>query len=117
MDPASLFLGGNANKAIPSSALTGLELIQDHVDAIPPKLILTTGSSPLTAADRTDSPVAGAGMKINGNTDTMTAAYAIGQLVHARELFELGLLADSRHGPLYHAYGNMELVSVLSSVI
>lgn len=32
------------------------------------------------------------------------------QLSYARFLFNLGLRADPRHGPLYHAYGNMEMV-------
>ena len=32
------------------------------------------------------------------------------QLQTARELFSLGAIVDSRHGPLYHAHGNMEMV-------
>lgn len=34
--------------------------------------------------------------------------YAQSQLNKARELFALGMIVDPRHGPLYHAYGNME---------
>ena len=36
------------------------------------------------------------------------------QFEKARHLFRMGLLVDPQHGPLYHAYGNMELVSVIS---
>ena len=35
--------------------------------------------------------------------------YCNNQLLKARELFSLGLIVDNKHGPLYHAYGNMEM--------
>jgi hypothetical protein len=37
--------------------------------------------------------------------------YARNQYKKARELFALGMIVNPKHGPLYHAYGNMELVS------
>jgi len=37
--------------------------------------------------------------------------WAAAKIQQARELFAQGLQVDSFHGPLYHAYGNMELVS------
>ncbi len=36
--------------------------------------------------------------------------FAKKQLDKARELYTLGMIVDSRHGPLYHAYGTMEMV-------
>lgn len=35
--------------------------------------------------------------------------FADSQFKKARELFSLGAIVDSRHGPLYHAYGSMEM--------
>jgi hypothetical protein len=39
------------------------------------------------------------------------SSFTESQLSYARLLFELGTKADLKHGPLYHAYGNMEMVS------
>jgi len=51
------------------------------------------------------------------SVDTLTShknltgkAYSKKQTQLARLLFELGMKADPQHGPLYHAYGNMEQV-------
>ena len=38
-------------------------------------------------------------------------AFAAAQFQKARNLFSIGMTVDPQHGPLYHAYGNMELVS------
>ena len=38
-----------------------------------------------------------------------TRAYANKQFRKARHLLSLGMIVDPQHGPLYHAYGNMEL--------
>ena len=35
--------------------------------------------------------------------------YANSKFQKARQLFSIGMLVDPQHGPLYHAYGNMEL--------
>jgi len=37
------------------------------------------------------------------------ARLAAEQFEKARYLFSIGMIADPQHGPLYHAYGNMEL--------
>lgn len=37
--------------------------------------------------------------------------FASSQFQKARHLFIVGMIVDPQHGPLYHAYGNMELVS------
>jgi len=49
--------------------------------------------------------------KRNSGDAVVALALENAQLIRARELLQLGLLVDLRHGPLYHAYGNMELVS------
>jgi hypothetical protein len=36
-------------------------------------------------------------------------AFAAAQFQKARDLFSVGMMVDPQHGPLYHAYGNMEL--------
>eukprot|EP01041_Mallomonas_annulata_P003417 gene3417-6780_t len=41
--------------------------------------------------------------------DAETIKYANNQFSRTRELFQLGLLVDPRHGPLYHAYATMEM--------
>lgn len=41
--------------------------------------------------------------------------YCMHKLDLARQLFSVGMQVDPQHGPLYHAYGNMELVSVKCS--
>ena len=35
----------------------------------------------------------------------------------AQKLFEVGMEADPQHGPLYHAYGNAEMVSILDAIL
>lgn len=40
--------------------------------------------------------------------------FAHSQLLKARELFSAGMFTDPQHGPLYHAYGNMEMVRMYS---
>ena len=42
-------------------------------------------------------------------------AFAAAQFQKARNLFSIGMTVDPQHGPLYHAYGNMELVSMHTS--
>jgi hypothetical protein len=37
--------------------------------------------------------------------------FAAEQFQKARQLFTIGMIVDPQHGPLYHAYGNMEMVS------
>lgn len=39
-------------------------------------------------------------------------AFAAAQFQKARNLFSIGMTVDPQHGPLYHAYGNMELVNM-----
>lgn len=36
--------------------------------------------------------------------------FAKKQILKARELFGIGLAVNPQHGPMYHAYGNMEMV-------
>jgi hypothetical protein len=48
---------------------------------------------------------------------TEVEAYAKEQLEKARTLFSIGLAVDPHHGPLYHAYGNMEMVSRLVTTL
>jgi len=36
-------------------------------------------------------------------------AFAAAQFQKARDLYSVGMMVDPQHGPLYHAYGNMEL--------
>lgn len=43
------------------------------------------------------------------NPGEAETAYATEQYKKARYLFSIGMLVDPQHGPLYHAYGNMEL--------
>ena len=38
------------------------------------------------------------------------SAYAASKFEEARQLFSVGMEVDPYHGPLYHAYGNSELV-------
>lgn len=40
-------------------------------------------------------------------------SFAAAQFQKARHLYSVGMAVDPQHGPLYHAYGNMELVSYL----
>lgn len=42
---------------------------------------------------------------------SVAEAFATAQFQKARELFSVGMSVDPQHGPLYHAYGNMELVN------
>ena len=45
---------------------------------------------------------------VDGNADRLTGAADAGEVpsyAEARRLFELGILADPAHGPLYNAYG------------
>ena len=41
---------------------------------------------------------------------SVAEAFATAQFQKARHLFSVGMAVDPQHGPLYHAYGNMELV-------
>lgn len=41
---------------------------------------------------------------------SVAEAFAAAQFHKARHLFSVGMAVDPQHGPLYHAYGNMELV-------
>lgn len=40
-------------------------------------------------------------------------AFAAAQFQKARHLYSVGMAVDPQHGPLYHAYGNMELVNTV----
>ena len=40
-------------------------------------------------------------------------AFAAAQFQKARQLYSVGMAVDPQHGPLYHAYGNMELVNII----
>ena len=42
-------------------------------------------------------------------TTPAAEAFAMAQFRKARQLFSVGMMVDPQHGPLYHAYGNMEL--------
>lgn len=42
---------------------------------------------------------------------SVAEAFATAQFHKARHLFSVGMAVDPQHGPLYHAYGNMELVN------
>lgn len=44
------------------------------------------------------------------NTLILAQIFAKEQIDKARLLFAVGMEVDPRHGPLYHAYGNMEMV-------
>lgn len=46
----------------------------------------------------------------NSHNNLTGKAFNRKQIQIARSLFDLGMKADLRHGPLYHAYGNMEQV-------
>lgn len=46
----------------------------------------------------------------SSNNDT-SKTFSSKQIQLARLLFGLGMKADPQHGPLYHAFGNMENVS------
>jgi hypothetical protein len=48
---------------------------------------------------------------------SVAEAFATAQFHKARHLFSVGMTVDPQHGPLYHAYGNMELVSLTSNVL
>jgi hypothetical protein len=43
-------------------------------------------------------------------------AFAAAQFQKARHLYSVGMAVDPQHGPLYHAYGNMELVNIVTSI-
>jgi hypothetical protein len=43
-------------------------------------------------------------------------AFAAAQFQKARHLYSVGMAVDPQHGPLYHAYGNMELVNIITSL-
>lgn len=54
--------------------------------------------------------------KINSKVlykNSSLSAYATSKFEEARQLFSIGMEVDPYHGPLYHAYGNSELVSYL----
>ena len=42
---------------------------------------------------------------------SVAAVYNKEQVAKARELYSVGMEADPQHGPLYHAFGNMEMVA------
>lgn len=44
-------------------------------------------------------------------------AYARKQLSVARQLFSIGMEVNPQHGPIYHAFGNMELVRLSFPVL
>lgn len=47
-----------------------------------------------------------------GNSTKLQAALEQ-RYADVRELFQVGMEVDPQHGPLYHAYGNFELVRYL----
>lgn len=44
------------------------------------------------------------------NNASQQASYAAAKFKEARNLFSIGMEVDPYHGPLYHAFGNSELV-------
>lgn len=68
-----------------------------------PKLKISTPSTTFTPLG--DIPAAPA------VPTSVAEAFATAQFQKARELFSVGMSVDPQHGPLYHAYGNMELVN------
>jgi hypothetical protein len=49
----------------------------------------------------------------NASQQASVASYAAAKFEEARNLFSIGMEVDPYHGPLYHAFGNSELVSLI----
>jgi len=47
----------------------------------------------------------------NASLQASAASYAAAKFEEARNLFSIGMEVDPYHGPLYHAFGNSELVN------
>ena len=73
----------------------------------PAPLGLDAASSPLSVSAPPSSSTPPWG-QLSGSE---LRAWAASKLQRARELFQMGVAVDHFHGPLYHAYGNMELVT------
>lgn len=49
----------------------------------------------------------------NASQQASVASYAAAKFKEARNLFSIGMEVDPYHGPLYHAFGNSELVRLI----
>lgn len=49
----------------------------------------------------------------NASKQASVASYAAAKFEEARNLFSIGMEVDPYHGPLYHAFGNSELVRLI----
>ena len=70
------------------------------------------GSHPVVDVEKEMSTLGDLSDAANNEVEVVSAA----NLRLARHLFATGMQVDPQHGPLYHAYGNMELVAVYLSV-
>lgn len=94
-----------------------LSFLKSKIDATKDDTIVAKDNTKSAKGNKKASPGATSGLDDDTTLtflkskqpDSETVKKAQMHLQRARDLFQLGLLVDPRHGPLYHAYGSMEM--------